>query len=59
MKLELLEIRLVTQAVGGATMKGADAPLVAALLSKLEKEYNRLEKLEKKKQTEEIYLHEH
>ena len=59
MKVDLLEITMITQAIGAATIKGSDAPLVANILYKLEKEYNRLEKLEKKKQTEEIHLHEH
>jgi len=58
MKLELQEVQMVTQAVGAATIKGADAPIVAAILSKLQKEFVRLEKLERTKQAEAL-LHEH
>tara|TARA_Y100000034_G_C6664419_1_gene291421 strand:+ start:97 stop:279 length:183 start_codon:yes stop_codon:yes gene_type:complete len=52
MKVNLLEVTMITQAIGAITIKGSDAPVVAAILSKLEKEYNRLDKIEKKKQKE-------
>ena len=57
MKLDLVEIQMITQAVGAATIRGKDAPTVATILLKLEKEFDRLEKIEKKQQTE-IFLNE-
>lgn len=50
MKLEIQEVYLVHEALKGATIKGADAPTVANTLDKLEKEFERLRKLEEKKQ---------
>ena len=52
MKVNLLEVTMITQAIGAVTIKGSDAPVIASILYKLEKEYNRLDKIEKKKQME-------
>jgi len=49
MKLEIQEVYLVHEALKGCTIKGGDAPAVAKTLDKLEKEFNRLQKLEEKK----------
>lgn len=49
MKLEIQEVYLVHEALKGCSIKGADAPAVAKTLDKLEKEFNRLQKLDEKK----------
>lgn len=49
MKLEIKEIYLVHEALKICTIKGADAPVVAKTLEKLEKEFERLQSLEEKK----------
>jgi len=49
MKLEINEIYFLNEAVKAASIKAADAPTVAALMTKLEKEFTRLQKLEDKK----------
>ena len=50
MKLDLTEVDFVKQAVGQVTMKASDASGVTVLLGKLDKEFDRLQKLEAKKQ---------
>ena len=49
MKLEINEVHFVQQAVNNCTIKGVDAPVVATLIEKLSKEFERLQKLEEKK----------
>lgn len=50
MKLELSEIYIVKTSVENQTIKAADAMVVSNLLVKLNKEFERLQKLEAKKQ---------
>lgn len=49
MKLEIQEVYLLHEALKGCTIKGSDAPMVSKTLDKLEKEFDRLQKLEEKK----------
>lgn len=48
MKLELQEVYLLKEAISAVTIKGSDAHLVSGLLTKLEKEFTRLQKLNEK-----------
>tara|TARA_R100001510_G_scaffold15121_1_gene12531 strand:- start:25646 stop:25825 length:180 start_codon:yes stop_codon:yes gene_type:complete len=50
MKLDITEVYFVKQSIQQVNIKASDAPLVSALMDKIDKEYNRLEKLELKKQ---------
>ena len=50
MKLEISEVYFIQQAVTQVNIKASDAPVVAALIGKLDKEFTRLQKLEDKKQ---------
>lgn len=49
MKLEINEVYFLNEVVKTANIKAADAPTVADLMTKLEKEFVRLQKLEEKK----------
>lgn len=49
MKLELPEVYLLKTAVESINIKATDAPIVAKVLEKLDREFNRLQKLEEKK----------
>jgi len=49
MKLDINEVHFVQQAVNNVTIKGSDAPVVATIIDKLGKEFERLQKLEEKK----------
>ena len=49
MKLEINEVYFLKEAVGQVNIKAADAQEVAKLLTKLDKEFERLQKLELKK----------
>jgi hypothetical protein len=49
MKLEIQEAYLIGQALKGCTIKGSDAPVMASTILKIEKEFDRLQKLEDKK----------
>lgn len=48
MKLELQEVYIAKEAVSSVTIKGSDAHLVSGLLTKLEKEFTRLQNLNEK-----------
>jgi hypothetical protein len=50
MKLELNELYIVKTSVENQTIKAADAKIVSALLEKVDKEFERLQKAEQKKQ---------
>lgn len=50
MKLDIQEIYILQQAIANITIKASDAPSVALVMNKLNKEYERLEKLQEKKQ---------
>lgn len=50
MKLDIQEIHILQQAIANITIKASDAPAVAVVINKLSKEYERLEKLQEKKQ---------
>ena len=50
MKLDLQEIHILKQSIANITIKASDAPAVAIVIEKLDKEFNRLQKLEEKKQ---------
>lgn len=50
MKLEIQEVYLLMKALEAATIKAVDAPVVAGTMSKLRKEYDRLEKLQPKEE---------
>lgn len=49
MKLEIDEVGFLREAVKSVTIKGSDAPNVASVMSKLDKEFDRLIKVEDKK----------
>lgn len=51
MKLEIQEVYFLKNAVMNVTIKASDAPTVAKVVDKLDKEFVRLQKLEEKKQT--------
>ena len=46
MKLEISEVYLLKASLEAATIKAKDAPIVAKTMEKLDKEYQRLEKLQ-------------
>jgi hypothetical protein len=48
MNLEIQEVYLLLKALEAATIKAIDAPAVASTMAKLQKEYERLEKLQAK-----------
>tara|TARA_R100000388_G_C7175598_1_gene126120 strand:+ start:180 stop:335 length:156 start_codon:yes stop_codon:yes gene_type:complete len=48
MKLEIDEVFFLKSAMGNVQIKASDAPAVAAILSKLDKEFVRLQKLQEK-----------
>jgi len=50
MKLELSELYLVKTSVENQTIKASDSHTVSALLGKIGKEFERVQKLEQKKQ---------
>lgn len=50
MKLDLQEIHILKQAIANITIKASDAPSVAIVIEKLDKEFERLQKAEQKKQ---------
>lgn len=52
MKLSITEIHFVKQSVENVSIKASDAPIVSELLSKLNKEFERLQKIEDKKSAE-------
>ena len=52
MKLTITEVFLVKQSVENQTIKAADAKTVSTLVDKLEKEFDRLRKLEEKKEAD-------
>jgi acylphosphatase len=54
MKLDLTEVYFLQQASVNVSVKAKDARLVADLLEKLDKEFDRLQKIEEKKNTEEL-----
>lgn len=49
MKLEFQEVTFLKNAVRAVNISAGDAPVVAKVLDKIDKEYSRLEKLEQKK----------
>lgn len=53
MKLDLTEIYFLQQAAENVTMKAKDAKVVSNLIDKLTKEFERLQKVEGKKEVEE------
>lgn len=48
MKLEIQEVYLLQKALEAATIKAVDAPVVAGTMTKLTKEFERLQALEEK-----------
>jgi hypothetical protein len=50
MKLELNELYIVKTSIENQTIKAADAMVVSDLLLKINKEFERLQKIEQKKQ---------
>lgn len=50
MKLNINEVNFLLEAAKAVNIKAVDAPLVADCMSKLNKEFERLAKLEEKKQ---------
>jgi len=49
MKLNITEVHFIQQAVNSVNIKAADAPFVSTLVTKLDKEFDRLQKAEEKK----------
>jgi hypothetical protein len=49
MKLEINEVYFLSEVVKTANIKAADAPTVSNLMGKLDREFDRLQKLEDKK----------
>ena len=49
MKVDIAEVYFMKEALKTVSIKATDAPAVAALISKLDKEFDRLQKLEEKK----------
>jgi hypothetical protein len=49
MKLNITEVHFVKQAIGSVSIKAADASFVSELMVKLDKEFERLQKIEEKK----------
>jgi hypothetical protein len=54
MKLDLTEVYFLQQASENVSVKAKDAKVVADLMEKLKKEFDRLQKIEEKKNTEEL-----
>jgi hypothetical protein len=54
MKVDISEVFFMKEALKTVNIKATDAPAVAALISKLDKEFSRLEKIEEKKQEAEV-----
>lgn len=54
MKLDLTEIYFLQQASQNVTVKAKDAKIVSELLDKLDKEFERLQKVEEKKSIDEV-----
>lgn len=52
MKLDINEVFFLKQSVEQVTIKASDAPVVAKTIEKLDRELQRLQKLEEKKQGE-------
>jgi|TARA_R100000030_G_C3158424_1_gene100079 hypothetical protein len=50
MKLEFREVTFLKNAVSSVNISASDAPVVAKVIEKLDKEFVRLQKLEEKKQ---------
>lgn len=50
MKLEISEVYFVKESMKSITIKASDAPTVAKLIAKLDKEFERLQKLEEAKE---------
>lgn len=50
MKLEISEVFFIKESMKSVTIKAADAPVVAKLIVKLDKEFDRLQKLEEAKE---------
>lgn len=50
MKLNITEVHFCKAAVESVNVKASDAKAVASLLEKLDKEFDRLQKIEEKKQ---------
>ena len=48
MKLEINEVQILNQAISNSTIKGSDAKTVSVIINKLEKEFERLYKLQEK-----------
>lgn len=48
MKVDISEVFFMKEALKTVNIKATDAPAVAALISKLDKEFSRLEKIEEK-----------
>lgn len=54
MKVDISEVFFMKEALKTVNIKATDAPAVAALISKLDKEFDRLQKLEEKKQEADV-----
>jgi hypothetical protein len=50
MKLEISEVFFVKESMKSVSIKASDAPAVAKLIVKLDKEFDRLQKLEEAKE---------
>jgi hypothetical protein len=50
MKLEISEVYFIKESMKNITIKALDAPAVAKLMEKLDKEFERLQKLEEAKE---------
>lgn len=48
MKLDITEVQILNQAISNSTIKGSDAKAVSLIISKLEKEFERLYKSQEK-----------
>lgn len=54
MKIDIAEAYFMKEALKTVNIRATDAPAVAALISKLDKEFDRLQKLEEKKQEADV-----
>lgn len=52
MKLEISEVYFINEVVKASSIKASDAHTVSDLLTKLDKEFSRLQKLEEKKEAQ-------
>ena len=50
MKVEIAEVFFIKEAMKTVSIKATDAPMVGKLMEKLDKEFDRLQKIEEKKQ---------